>query len=208
MWWFTLGSMLTISFVVYIASAAQVYTFSPFVMQRAAAAADEDQRARQQAPEAASVQWLKLWPGEAVSLLPIEVPVPTASALTAMPRAKQPDRAELNVPTSLSDLLSFYRTELATGGWHEVRSWMARPVTSGSAPGNAFSIFCRAAEGPALLVAIAHDPADGTSSLHLRVSAEQPTPCDAATMPTPGDRTTPGPGDGPSRRDRSLPPLS
>lgn len=196
MWWFTPAALLTISLAVYTYSAAHVYTFSPLHTKPADAAAEPVAR---QAPQTPPAQWLRLWPGETIAMLPFEVPVPADGSLTAMPRTKQPDRAELSVPSSLSGLLTFYRTELADAGWQEVRSWMARPVGQGDGPGTAFSIFCRAAEGPALLVAIAHDPAAGGSSLRLRLSGEQPTPCDADTMPTPGS--------GPGRPDRSMPPL-
>jgi len=204
MWWFTPAALLTISLAVYTYAAAHVYTFSPLHTQREAAATVEN-RATEQAQQDTPVQWLRLWPGDTIALMPFEIPVPADGMLTAMPPDKQPDRASLSVPNGLSGLLTFYRAELSASGWHEVRSWMARPVGTDVGPGNAFSVFCRASDGPFLVVAITHDPTDGRSSLHLRLSGEQPGPCNAATLPTPGDGATPR--DGPSPQDRTMPPL-
>jgi hypothetical protein len=202
MWWFTLGTMLMISLAVYTYTAGQVYTFSPFIMHRTAATAEE-MRANPQALTRLSAEWVRLWPGETVAVMPFDVPVPADGSLTSMPRTRQPDRAELQVPQGLPTLLAFYRTELEAQGWQEVRTLMARPAGPGSGPGNAVAVFCRDAEGPALMIAIVHDPATG-STLHLRLSGEQPGPCASAAAPTPGD--SPAPRDAPSNRDRMFPP--
>ena len=206
MWWFTLGTMLTVSLAVYTFSAAQVYTFSPLVMQRTAEAAAQV-RESQQATSGANVAWLTLWPGETIALAPFEIPVPAESTQTTMPAEKQPDRAEFHVEHSLTDVLEFYRAALKDHAWHEVRTVMARPTAPAAGPGNAILVFCRAAQGPALLLAIVNDPATG-STVRLRLTGEQPGPCASADSPILGQpAASPDvPGARPSLRERLLPP--
>lgn len=200
MWWLSMTGLLAVSVLVYVGSAAHVLTFSPLNTQRAAAdraAAGEGERAQQRDASSASAgaaPSIRLRvTGGALGAQQIIVPIlPDAQApgTTGQPgggQAAPEDRLYFRTPSGLTDVLSFYRQELAARGWHEVRTWMSRPATGASGIGGAISAFCWDVDRPTLLVGVLSFE-DGSSEVRLIVDADQPGPC-ASTSP-PGDQWT------------------
>ena len=162
MWWFPAVSLLGLGLVIYVASAAHVLSFSPLVIGRHAnereAAVREALADQQGLPTAGNrrvAPSIQLRAGEKPDAVSVEVPVPhDARMLDAGHRngvAVTPDhdRALFITIGDVATVLEFYRAELSLLGWHEVRTFMSRPVIGAPGPGGAVSAFCRDADTPA-----------------------------------------------------------
>lgn len=197
MWWLPAVSLLALGVLLYVTSALHVLSFSPLVTGRQAAERDtavRDALARQPAPSTAGnsrpAPTIQLRAGEHQDAAHFDIPVPpdarmpgtgTGGGGRATP---SPDRALLATPGEVPDVLAFYRDELATHGWHEVRTWMSRPANGVPGPGGAVSAFCREIDMPALLVGVVSREA-GLSELRLLIDADQPGPCASSSEQDP-----------------------
>ena len=203
MWWLPAASLLALGVLLYVTSALHVLSFSPLVTGRQATERDiavQDAIARLPAPSAAgnsrTAPTIQLRDGEHRDAIVFDIPVPPearlpgASIRSGGRATPSPDRALLATPGEVPDVLAFYRDELATRGWHEVRTWMSRPANGVPGPGGAVSAFCREIDMPALLVGVVSREA-GLSELRLLIDAEQPGPCASSSDQDPWDGRPP-----------------
>jgi hypothetical protein len=197
MWWLPAAGVLVVGLALYITSALHVLSFSPLVTGRQEAARDSAVRnalAQHPAPAPAgtdrAVPTIQLRAGEHPDAAQFNIPVPPDARMpgtrtrgneSATPSG---DRALLATSREVSDVLAFYRDELATRGWHEVRTWMSRPANGVPGPGGAVSAFCREIDMPALLVGVVSREA-GLTELRLLIDTEQPGPCASSSEPNP-----------------------
>jgi hypothetical protein len=197
MWWLTAVSLLALGILIYVTSALHVLSFSPLVTGRQAAERDNAVReALEKAETPASAgnsraaPTIQLQAGAESDAARFDVPVPfdarMPNARTREGQSATPsrDRALLATSGEVADVLAFYRDELASHGWHEVRTWMSRPANGVPGPGGAVSAFCREADRPALLVGVVSREA-GLSELRLLIDAEQPGPCASSSEQDP-----------------------
>ncbi len=203
MWWLPAVSLLALGMVLYVTNALHVLTFSPLVTGRQEAARDlavQEALARQPAPSTAgdhrAAPTIQLRAGEDPDAAQFDIPVPL-DARMPNPRTRRgeratpsPDRALLATAGEVPAVLAFYRAELATHGWHEVRTWMSRPANGVTGPGGAVSAFCRAIDMPALLVGVVSRE-DGLSEVRLLIDTDQPGPCASGTEQDPWNGSPP-----------------
>jgi hypothetical protein len=203
MWWLPAVSLLALAALLYGASALHVLSFSPLVAERQEAARDEAVREaleQYSAPATAGnrrpAPTIQLQAGPHPGAAELDIPVPpdariaNARARGGERAAPSPDRAVLATSGEIADVLEFYRVELATHGWHEVRAWMSRPANGVPGTGGAVSAFCREIDMPALLVGVVSRD-DGLSELRLLIDTETPGPCASSAEPDPWDSRPP-----------------
>jgi hypothetical protein len=199
MWWFPTLSMLMLGLALFVASALQVLSFSPLATGRQEPDRDDaigEAMAWQPAPAPRgnyrAAPTIQLRTGPQPDAAQFDVPVPPDARVPG-PRMRggegvppSSDRALLLTSGAMSEVLAFYRDELAIRDWYEVRSWMARPPNGVLGPEGAISAFCQGIDGPVLLVGVASGEA-GLSELRLLLDAEQPGPCASSSSPGPWD---------------------
>ena len=189
MWWLPAVSLLALGVLLYLTSALHVLSFSPLVTGRQAAERDhavQEALGKVEMPVSAgnsrAAPTIQLQAGADPDAARFDIPVPfdarmpnvrTREGESATPSR---DRALLATSGEVADVLAFYRDELASRGWHEVRTWMSRPADGVPGPGGAVSAFCREIDMPALLVGVV-SRGDGPSELRLLLDAEEPGPC-------------------------------
>lgn len=194
MWWLPAASMLALGLMIYVTSAAHVLNFSPLTVARNAADRAEQRavgEARATTPSTdrnQAVRTIQLRAGDQAGAATFEIPIPPdAHATGGLGRGggstgESRDRALLGTYGEIPDVLTFYRRELSSRGWHEVRSWLSRPTDGVAGPAGAVSVFCHGADLPSLMVGVVTTE-DGVSELRLLVDSEQPGAC-ASTPPT------------------------
>jgi hypothetical protein len=197
MWWLPAASLLVLSLVLHVTTALHVLSFGPLFATRQESARDSAIREAQARSSAAgttsnarAASTIQLQAGDHPNVTNVDVPVPPDARL-ADPSSRgraggtpSPDRAVLATAGNVPDVLAFYRDELARRGWHEVRTWMSKPVDGVQGPGGAVSAFCRAVDMPALLVGVASDET-GRSQVRLLIDDDQPGPCASTPEPDP-----------------------
>jgi len=87
-----------------------------------------------------------------------------------------PDRPLPATARDVPDLLAFYCDELATRGWHEVRTSMWRRVNGVPGPEGAVSAWSRGIHMPALLVGVVFRE-DGPGEFRLPMNSDWTSPC-------------------------------
>lgn len=195
MWWLPAVSLLAVGMLIYMASALHVLSFSPLVAGRQETARDDAVRealARQMSSTSAdtgrAALTVRLQAGEHPDTAQLDVPVPLDARMPGArsrdgERATQGrDRAVFATSGDVADVLAFYRAELATHGWHEVRAWMVRPAQGTPGPGSAVSAFCRSSDLPVLLVGVVSQES-GPSEVRLFLDAEESGLCALSTGP-------------------------
>ena len=188
MWWFPAVSLLGLGLVIYVASAAHVLSFSPLVIGRHAsereAAVREalaDRPGRPTAGNRRVAPSILLRACEQPDSVSVEVPVPHDALLLdaghrdGMAVAPAHDRALFTTIGDVATVLEFYRAQLSSLGWHEVRTFMSRPVIGAPGTGGAVSAFCRDADTPAILVGVVSRES-GPSELRLLIDSTQSGP--------------------------------
>jgi hypothetical protein len=197
MWWLPAVSLLALGVLLYVTSALHVLSFSPLVTGRQAAERDSAVRealAQTATPTSAgnsrAALTIPLQAGASPDAPHFDIPVPFDARMpdvrTRRDESVAPsrDRALLATSGEVPDVLAFYRDELATLGWHEVRAWMSRPANGVPGPGGAVSVFCQGVDMPALLVGVVSREA-GLNELRLLIDYEQPGPCASSSEQDP-----------------------
>ena len=203
MLWLPAASLLALGMLLFVTSALHVFSFSPLVIARQEAARDDAVReALAQHSTAATAgndraaPRIQLRSSEHPGAARFDIPVPPDART---PGARMPghehatqwrDRAMFITSGDVAEVIAFYRLELESQGWHEVRAWMSRPAHGTPGTGGAVSAFCRDIDMPAFLVGVVSHEA-GLSELRLIIDAEQPGPCASSTGPEPRNNFPP-----------------
>jgi hypothetical protein len=201
MWWLPAVSLLASGMLLYLTSALHVLSFSPLVAGRQEATRDDAVREALERHTASSsagsaAPTIQLQAGEHPGAEPLDIPVPPAARMSGARTREDArstqwrDRAVFTTPGDVADVLAFYRVELATHGWHEIRSWMARPAHGMPGSGGAVSAFCRGVNMPALLVGVVSQET-GPSELRLFLDGEEPGLCASTPGPDPWNGSPP-----------------
>ena len=196
MWWLPAVGLLALGMVMYVMSALHVLTFSPLNVGRQAAEREAMALRALEPPEPRASVRSGMFPAPTVHLQAgghpgaprFTIPVPRDARLPDATRGEREapgrDRIVLVTSSDVSDILAFYRAELASDGWHEVRAWMSRPAQGIDGRGGAVSAFCREVNMPALLVGVVTTET-GPSELRLLIDADQPGPCASSSEEDP-----------------------
>lgn len=200
MWWLPVASMFVLGLVFYVTSALHVLSFSPLLVGRQAAEREAQAQAQAQAKATSNTSearasagntiattTIRLRAGQGPGAVQVSIPVPPdAQVADTTIRGERvtvrPDRAILTTSGEVVIVLAFYRATLAEHGWHEVRTWMSRPAEGASGPGGAVSVYCRAADAPALHLSVV-SYAPGQSELRLLLDADSPGACASSSSP-------------------------
>jgi hypothetical protein len=136
---------------------------------------------------------VQLLPGALPPDLPLSLPMPDGSRLIGsavhpqFPSGRYTD-VVLDVPGRPAQVLTFYRTALATLGWTEPNSKFRAPGFQPDVPvGN--DLFCAGPTGPWLGI-MAYGQATGVADVRIMVHEDFPGPCPSSN---PGPGAPPGP---------------
>src|SRR5687768_2179803 len=134
MWWLPVVSLLALGMLAYVFSALHVLVFSPLVVGRQAREREAAARAAQAPPvprasvgsRTAAPPTIRLEASGHPGSPRFTIPVPHDARLPEAGRGEgdRPSRDRIVLATSgdAADVLAFYRDELGSDGWREVRA--------------------------------------------------------------------------------------